>query len=110
MICKPMGRCLNDEWGAFLKQHGFLIGLSIDGPKELHDRYRLAKDGMPTFNKVYAAAQMLQRHKRALQCALRRQSPESPSVRSMSTVFSKMKSGLVNCSSSPASSPKFSAT
>ena len=46
----------------FLKKHGFLVGLSIDGPKELHDRYRVAKDGKPTFDKVFAAAQMLHRH------------------------------------------------
>jgi uncharacterized protein len=56
------GTLLDGEWGAFLKKHGFLVGLSIDGPKELHDRYRLAKDGKPTFGKVYAAAQMLHRH------------------------------------------------
>jgi len=56
------GTLLDDEWGAFLKKHDFLVGLSIDGPKELHDCYRLAKDGRPTFDKVYAAAQMLYRH------------------------------------------------
>ncbi len=56
------GTLLNDEWGAFLKQHGFLVGLSLDGPKPLHDRYRVAKDGQPTFDKVFAAAQMLHRH------------------------------------------------
>ena len=57
------GTLLNDEWCAFLRQHGFLVGLSIDGPKELHDQYRVAKDGEPTFDKVLAAAQMLQRHR-----------------------------------------------
>lgn len=36
------GTLLNDEWGAFLKQHGFLVGLSIDDPMELHDRYRIS--------------------------------------------------------------------
>ena len=56
------GTLLNDEWGAFLKQHGFLVGLSLDGPKPLHDRYRVAKDGQPTFDRVFAAAQMLHRH------------------------------------------------
>jgi uncharacterized protein len=49
------GTLLNDDWGAFLKQHRILVGLSIDGPKELHDRYRVAKDGRPTFDKVSAA-------------------------------------------------------
>jgi len=56
------GTLLNDDWGAFLKQHRFLVGLSIDGPEELHDQYRIAKDGKPTFDKVYAAAQLLHSH------------------------------------------------
>lgn len=57
------GTLLNDDWGAFLKQHNFLVGLSIDGPRELHDYHRVAKDGRPTFDKVFAAAQMLHRHR-----------------------------------------------
>ncbi len=56
------GTLLNDDWGAFLKEHKFLVGLSLDGPEELHDVYRVAKDGAPTFKKVYAAAQMLRRY------------------------------------------------
>jgi len=57
------GTLLDDKWGLFLKKHGFLVGLSIDGPLELHDRFRIAKDGKPTFDKVFAAAQMLHRHR-----------------------------------------------
>ncbi len=34
------GIALNDEWCEFLKEHNFLVGLSIDGPKELHDKHR----------------------------------------------------------------------
>lgn len=56
------GTLLNDEWGHFLKRNKFLVGLSIDGPEELHDAYRVSKDGKPTFAKVFAAAQMLHRH------------------------------------------------
>ncbi|HYX53607.1 MAG TPA: anaerobic sulfatase maturase [Candidatus Limnocylindrales bacterium] len=56
------GTLLNDEWCRFLKQNRFLVGLSIDGPEELHDRYRVAKDGRPTFKKVFAASQLLHRH------------------------------------------------
>jgi serine-type anaerobic sulfatase-maturating enzyme len=56
------GTLLDDDWGAFLKQHGFLVGLSIDGPKALHDRYRVAKAGKPTFEKVFAAVKMLHHH------------------------------------------------
>jgi len=57
------GTLLDDEWGVFLRKHGFLVGLSLDGPKELHDRYRLAQDGKPTFDKVFRAAQILHRHR-----------------------------------------------
>ena len=34
------GMRLDDEWCAFLKAHGFLVGVSLDGPKDVHDRYR----------------------------------------------------------------------
>ena len=57
------GTLLNDDWGAFLKRNKFLVGLSIDGPEELHDCYRIGKDGKPTFAKVFAAVQMLHRHR-----------------------------------------------
>ncbi len=57
------GTLLNDDWCAFLRQHGFLVGLSIDGPQELHDRFRVDKGGQPTFSKVFAAAQLLHNHK-----------------------------------------------
>jgi uncharacterized protein len=56
------GTLLDDDWCCFLKRHNFLVGLSIDGPEELHDAYRLAKDGKPTFRKVFAASQLLHRH------------------------------------------------
>ncbi|WP_349922126.1 anaerobic sulfatase maturase [Aeromonas veronii] len=46
------GILIDDKWAAFLKEHQFLVGLSIDGPRELHDRYRLTRSGKPTFDKV----------------------------------------------------------
>lgn len=57
------GTLLNDEWCAFLHENNFLVGLSIDGPQELHDRFRVDKGGQPTFNKVFAAGQLLQKYK-----------------------------------------------
>ncbi len=53
------GVLLNAEWAKFLKEHRFLVGLSIDGPRELHDRFRVNKGGAPTFDKVMAAAKLL---------------------------------------------------
>jgi uncharacterized protein len=57
------GTLLDDEWCRFLKENNFLVGLSIDGPKKLHDAYRVAKDGAPTFDRVFAAARRLQRYR-----------------------------------------------
>jgi len=56
------GTLLNDEWCAFLRDNRFLVGLSIDGPQELHDRFRVNKGGQPTFEKVFAAGQLLQKY------------------------------------------------
>ena len=55
------GTLLNEEWCQFLKSHRFLVGLSIDGPRDLHDAYRVTKGGGPTFDKVFAAAKLLKK-------------------------------------------------
>src|SRR2546429_1569123 len=39
------GTLLDDEWAAFFREHEFLVGLSIDGPRELHDAFRMNKGG-----------------------------------------------------------------
>ncbi len=57
------GVLLDDEWCAFFKAHGFLIGISIDGPRELHDTYRQDKGGRPTFDRVMRGLDYLQKHK-----------------------------------------------
>jgi uncharacterized protein len=55
------GTLLNEEWAEFLKSNLFLVGLSIDGPREIHDHYRVTKGGRPTFDQVFAAAKLLRR-------------------------------------------------
>ncbi|MCP4360433.1 MAG: anaerobic sulfatase maturase [Chloroflexi bacterium] len=56
------GTLLNDDWCAFYKKHNFLIGISIDGPAQLHDIYRVDKGGKPTFDKVMRGIRLLQKH------------------------------------------------
>jgi uncharacterized protein len=56
------GTLLTDEWGAFLKEHEFLVGISIDGPREIHDTYRVSKGGKPTFDRVIRGLDVLKRH------------------------------------------------
>ena len=46
------GTKLDDEWAAFLRQHDFLVGISIDGPRELHDTFRVTKGGRGSFDQV----------------------------------------------------------
>jgi sulfatase maturation enzyme AslB (radical SAM superfamily) len=46
------GTLLDDEWAAFFKANDFLVGISIDGPRELHDRYRFNKGGKGSFDDV----------------------------------------------------------
>ena len=57
------GVLLDDEWGQFLAQNGFLVGVSIDGPRELHDYYRVDKGQAPTFDRVMRGIGMLKKHK-----------------------------------------------
>lgn len=56
------GTLLDDDWGRFLIQHNFLVGLSLDGPRELHDTYRVDKGGDPTFDRVMKGLEILQKH------------------------------------------------
>lgn len=53
------GLLLDEAWVAFLKREGFHVGLSIDGPRALHDKYRPTKGGTPSFDKVMRAAALL---------------------------------------------------
>jgi uncharacterized protein len=56
------GVLLDEEWCRFFRENGFLIGLSIDGPKELHDFYRKDKGGQGTWERAVKAARLLQKH------------------------------------------------
>ena len=74
------GILLNDEWCQFFHENNFLIGLSVDGPKELHDFYRKDKGGHGTFERVVRAAQLLQKHKVEFNilCTVNRKNADHP--------------------------------
>ena len=71
--CPPHVRCendlqtngtlLDDQWCEFLYENNFLVGLSIDGPKHLHDAYRKDNAGQGSFDRVFNAAKLLRKHK-----------------------------------------------
>ena len=56
------GTLLDDEWCAFLKKHNFLVGLSIDGPGEMHDNYRVDTAGNGSFDRVMKGWECLKKH------------------------------------------------
>jgi uncharacterized protein len=56
------GTRLDDAWAAFFKEHDFLVGLSVDGPRELHDAYRVDKGGAGSFDRVMRGWEALRRH------------------------------------------------
>lgn len=56
------GTLLDDAWAEFLAEHRWLVGVSIDGPRELHDAYRVNKGGQPTFDLVMRGIETLRSH------------------------------------------------
>lgn len=56
------GTLLSDEWCKFFKDNNFLIGISLDGPEDCHDRYRHTAAGKPTFEQVMRGIRLLQKH------------------------------------------------
>lgn len=56
------GTLLDDAWGSFLHRHGFLVGISIDGPPHFHDNFRLDKGGGASSDRVLRGLEILQRH------------------------------------------------
>ncbi|WP_214021440.1 anaerobic sulfatase maturase [Methanoculleus sp.] len=74
------GILLDDEWCRFFHDNNFLVGLSMDGPGELHDAYRRDRRGRGTFNRVLAAARLLQKHRVEFNvlCAVNRTNADHP--------------------------------
>lgn len=53
------GVLLDAAWARFFRENGFLVGLSLDGPEDIHDRYRLDRGGAPTFSRVMSGLNLL---------------------------------------------------
>lgn len=56
------GILLDDKWCDFFTKNNFLIGLSIDGPRNQHDKYRVNKGGKPSFDQVIKGIELLKKH------------------------------------------------
>ena len=56
------GTLLTEEWCLFLKENDFLVGISIDGPEELHNACRKGRSGQPTFENVMRGIGLLRKH------------------------------------------------
>jgi uncharacterized protein len=56
------GTLLTDEFCEFLRENTFLVGLSIDGPRELHDHYRVTVKGEPSWERVMGGVKLLKKH------------------------------------------------
>ena len=57
------GTKLDHEWCRFFRENNFLVGLSIDGPRALHDTYRVDKGHKPTFDRVMSGLDLLNKHR-----------------------------------------------
>lgn len=56
------GTLITDEWARFFKKHNFLVGVSIDGPEDMHDEYRKSRFGKPSWAQVMRGINVLNRH------------------------------------------------
>jgi uncharacterized protein len=68
------GTLLDDPWCEFLAQHNFLVGISLDGPEDIHNTYRVDHQDRPTFQTVMRSLEYLQKHQvefNALCCVAR---------------------------------------
>jgi uncharacterized protein len=57
------GTRLDDEWARFFRQHNYLVGLSVDGPRTIHDTFRVNKGGEGSFDQVMRGWEVLMSHK-----------------------------------------------
>lgn len=61
-VIQTNGTHLTDEWGAFLRENNFMVGLSLDGPRDVHDQYRKSIKGGSTFDGAMRGLELLRKH------------------------------------------------
>ena len=62
-VIQTNGTLLTDEWCEFFAKNHWLVGISIDGPQEYHDDYRVTPAGKPSWEKVMQGIQLLKKHR-----------------------------------------------
>ena len=62
-VIQTNGTLLTDEWCEFFAQNHWLVGISIDGPQEYHDHYRITPAEKPSWEKVMQGIQLLKKHR-----------------------------------------------
>jgi uncharacterized protein len=74
------GILIDDEWAAFFAENRFLIGLSIDGPREIHDRHRVDRGGQASFARVFRGLECLKKAGAQFNtlCVVHRDNAQSP--------------------------------
>ena len=74
------GVLIDNDWCKFLAREKFLVGLSLDGPRPIHDRFRIDRGGKPTFDKVMKALKLMKAHRvefNSLTCVTRQSAPHA---------------------------------
>ncbi|PDO89385.1 anaerobic sulfatase maturase [Kosakonia pseudosacchari] len=61
-VCQTNGILLNDAWCRFFREHGWVVAISVDGPAEMYDAYRVNRSGTPSHHNVINAIQRLAKH------------------------------------------------
>lgn len=62
-VIQTNGTLLTNEWCEFIAKNHWLVGISIDGPQEYHDHYRVTPDGKPSWEKVMQGISLLKKHR-----------------------------------------------
>lgn len=62
-VIQTNGTLLSDEWCEFFRENNWLVGISVDGPQEYHDRYRHTPSGSPSWEKVMHGIELLKKHR-----------------------------------------------